>query len=38
MEREELIGREITDVLDAARDAGPLASTIDLREGTAQRA
>jgi ATP-dependent Zn protease len=34
MEREELIGREITDVLEEARRQGPGNPTIDLREGT----
>lgn len=33
MEREELIGREITDVLERARDAGPAPQTLDLRDG-----
>jgi cell division protease FtsH len=33
MEREELIGREITDVLEHARDAGPAPQTLDLRDG-----
>jgi ATP-dependent Zn protease len=31
LERHELIGREITDVLEAARDAGPADTVIDLR-------
>jgi ATP-dependent Zn protease len=33
LEHEELIGREITDVLDRARDAGPAPRTVDLRDG-----
>jgi ATP-dependent Zn protease len=33
LERHELIGREITDVLEAAAAAGPDAATIDLRDG-----
>jgi cell division protease FtsH len=35
MEREELIGREITEVLDQARLRGPQQATIDLRDGSA---
>jgi hypothetical protein len=33
LERHELIGREITDVLEAAAAASPDAATIDLRDG-----
>jgi hypothetical protein len=32
MERHELVGREITDILDAARAAGPAPTVIDLRD------
>jgi cell division protease FtsH len=32
IERHELVGKEITSVLDAARDAGPPPAVIDLRE------
>jgi cell division protease FtsH len=31
LDREELIGKEITSILDAARDAGPAPAVIDLR-------
>jgi hypothetical protein len=32
VERHELVGKEITDVLDTARDAGPPPAVIDLRD------
>ena len=35
LERDELIGKEITDVLDQARDAGPPPAVIDLRAAEA---
>jgi ATP-dependent Zn protease len=38
LDREELIGREITDVLDAARDRGPGPDLIDLRDDAIQQA
>ncbi|MDQ1642137.1 MAG: cell division protease FtsH, partial [Actinomycetota bacterium] len=33
IERHELIGSEITDILEAARDAGPAPEVVDLRSG-----
>jgi ATP-dependent Zn protease len=33
IERHELIGSEITDILEAARDAGPAPEIVDLRSG-----
>jgi ATP-dependent Zn protease len=33
VERHELIGSEITDILEAARDAGPAPAVVDLRSG-----
>ena len=35
MERHELVGHEITDVLEAASGSGPATQTIDLRDGIA---
>ncbi len=35
LDRHELVGREITDVLEAARESGPAPATIDLRDGAA---